>query len=263
MRWTMRHVWFLTGWLLFVIQVAGCGSTIPPRRLADYLGPQTPKEGPRTPLPPGPIHAGLVVTADTSRQDAVALPDELLNRLAETLRQQLSDLTPIVLDKIIPGKGVRPEGDLDQFRELGKQHGVNYLVVVVASAVEQEYPITIFLGWVTHAQPGLRRDNWTLVEAALLDLNTGQVVLRAEGSGFATLDRPTAPGISQWYPVIWLRPQDPDRRYYPPNYASAPATLRGVAMNEAAKRLILNFQKAWIEKRQNELDAVESTEGSH
>ena len=25
----------------------------------------------------------------------------------------------------------------------------------------------------------------------------------------ATLDSPTAPGINQWYPVIYLRPQDP------------------------------------------------------
>lgn len=210
-------------------------------------------------LPPGRILAGLVVVADTSRRDAVALPDELLNRLAETLRQQLSDLTPIVLDKIIPAHGVRPQGDLNQFRELGKQYGVNYLVVVIASAVEQEYPITVFLGWVTHAQPGLRRDNWTLLETALLALNTGQVILRAEGSGFATLDRSTAPGINQWYPVIWLRPQDPDRRYFPPNYDSAPIALRGISMNEAAKRLVLNFQKAWTQKRQDEMDAVTSS----
>jgi hypothetical protein len=217
------------------------------------------KEGPSASLPPGPIHAGLLVVADTSRREAVALPDELLNRLAETLRQQLSDLTPIVLDKIIPAQGVRPEGDLNQFRELGKQYGVNYLVVVVASAVEQEYPITVFLGWVTHAQPGLRRDNWTLLETALLALNTGQVILRAEGSGFATLDRSTAPGINQWYPVIWLRPQDPDRRYFPPNYDSAPITLRGISMNEAAKRLVLYFQKAWTQKRQYELDSVTSS----
>ena len=34
----------------------------------------------------------------------------------------------------------------------------------------------------------------------------------------ATLDRPTAPGISQWYPVIYLRPQEPERRLWPPNY---------------------------------------------
>ena len=252
----MRHMWILTACTVFLAQVVGCESTTPPRRLPDYLGQQTVKEAPGAPLPPRPVHAGLVVVADTSRPDAVAVPEEALNRLAETLKQELSEMTPVVIDKIIPAESIRPEGDPTQFVELGKRHGVDYLVVVVASAIEQEYPMTVFLGWVTHAQPGWRRDNWSRLEAALLDVRTGQVLLRAEGSGFATLDRPAAPGINQWYPVIWLRPQDPARRYYPPSYEGAPNTLRVVAMNDAAKRLVLNFQEAWIQKRQNELGAA-------
>jgi hypothetical protein len=252
----MRHVWMLTAWTVFLAQVVACESATPPRQLPDYLGQQTLKEAPSTPLPPRPVHAGLVVLADTSRPDAVAVPQEALNRLAETLKQELSEMTPVVIDKIIPAEGIRPEGDPTQFVELGRRHGVDYLVVVVASAIEQEYPMTVFLGWVTHAQPGWRRDNWSRLEAALLDVRTGQILLRADGAGFATLDRPAAPGINQWYPVIWLRPQDPARRYYPPSYEGAPNTLRVVAMNEAAKRLVLNFQEAWIQKRQKELDAA-------
>jgi hypothetical protein len=241
---------------VFLAQVVACESATPPRQLADYFGQQTVKEALSTPLPPRPVHAGLVVLADTSRPDAVAVPQEALNRLAETLKQELSEMTPVVIDKIISAEGIRPEGDPGQFVEIGKRHGVDDLVVMVASAIEQEYPMTVFLGWVTHAQPGWRRDNWSRLEAALLDLRTGQVLLRADGAGFATLDRPAAPGINQWYPVIWLRPQDPARHYYPPSYEGAPNTLRVVAMNEAAKRLVLNFQQAWIQKRQKELDAA-------
>jgi hypothetical protein len=250
----MRQAWLVTGWVLFLIQVGGCGLPTP-ERLGDYLSPSVSRESPDASLPSGPIHTGLVVVADTSRREAVPLPDELLDRLAETLRRELSELTSLIVDKVIPAQSIRPEGDFNRFRELGTQHGVNYLVVVVASAVEQEYPITVFLGWVTHAQPGLRRDNWTLLEMALLDLSTGQVLLRAEGFGFATLDRPTAPGISQWYPVIWSRPQDPDRRFFPPDYDRAPLTLRVVSLDEATRRLVLNFQKAWMQKRQDELEA--------
>ena len=252
----MRRIWILTAWTVFLVQVVGCESTTPPRRLPDYLGRQTVKEAPSASLPPRPVHAGLVVIADTSRPDAVTVPVEALNRLAETLKQELTEMTPVVIDKIIPAEGIRPEGDPTQFMELGKRHGVDYLVVVVASAIEQEYPMTVFLGWVTHAQPGWRRDNWSRLEAALLDVRTGQVVLRAVGSGFATLDRPAAPGINQWYPVIWLRPQDPARRYYPPSSEGAPNTLRVIAIKEAAKRFVLKFQEAWIEKRQTELDAA-------
>jgi hypothetical protein len=252
----MRRIWILTACIVFLAQVVACESMTPPRRLPDYLGQQTVKGAPSAPLPPRPVHAGLVVIADTSRPDAVAVPEEALNRLAEMLKQELSDMTAVVIDKIIPADSMRPEGDPTQFTGLGQRHGADYLVVVVASAIEQEYPMTVFLGWVTHAQPGWRRDNWSRLEAALLDVRTGQVVLRAEGSGFATLDRPAAPGINQWYPVIWLRPQDPARRYYPPSSEGAPNTLRVIATNEAAKRLVLKFQEAWIQKRQTELDAA-------
>jgi hypothetical protein len=252
----MRHFWILTAGLLLFVQVAACASTTPPRRLADYLGPQS-MDVSSAPLPPRPIHAGLVIVPDTSApQAAPLLPDEALNRLTQRLQQELSEMTPVVIDTIIPADGIRPDGDPSELSRLGKQHGVDYLVMIIASSTEQEYPMTLFLGWVTHAQPGWRRDNWSLLEVALVDTKTGQVLLHAEGRGFATLDRPAAPGINQWYPVIWLRPQDPARRYWPPTYAGAPNTLRVVAMNEAAKRLVLNLQDAWIQKRQLELEAA-------
>jgi hypothetical protein len=137
--------------------------------------------------------------------------------------------------------------------ELSKARDVEYLLVVVASATEQEYPLTIFLEWHTHSQPGLRRDNWSLLEAALIDVKTGTVLLRGEGRSMATLDRPTVPGINQWYPVIWLRPSGPDGRpWWPPTYEGAPNTLRVVAMNDAEKRLALDLQRTWLEFRHND-----------
>ena len=72
----------------------------------------------------------------------------------------------------------------------------------------------------------------------------------------ATLDSPTAPGISQWYAVIYLRPQDPERRIWPPSYEGAPVTLRVVSMEQAAKRLAGNLQRAWVEQRELELVAM-------
>lgn len=253
----MRRFWIVTGYLVLLFQIAACASTTPPRRIGDYLGPQSIEQIASTPLPPSPIHAGLVIVPDTSAPDAAPLlPDEALNRLTERLQQELSQMTRVVIDTIIPAEGIRPDGDPAELGRIAKQHGVDYLVMIIASSTEQEYPMTLFLGWVTHAQPGWRRDNWSLLEVALIDAKTGQALLHAEGHGFATLDRPAAPGINQWYPVVWLRPQYPARRYWPPTYAGAPNTLRVVAMNEAAKRLVLNLQDAWIQKRQLELDAA-------
>ncbi|OQW63263.1 MAG: hypothetical protein BVN29_16220, partial [Nitrospira sp. ST-bin5] len=75
---------------------------------------------------------------------------------------------------------------------------------------------------------------------------SGKAVMQAEGRGWATLDRPTAPGINQWYPVVYLRPQDPERRIWPPTYEGAPNTLRVVSFEQAEKRLALKLQDSWL-----------------
>jgi len=242
--------------VLVLVAMPGCASGVPPSRLDTFFGPVAMAESQQASLPPRPIHAGLLVLADTSAADAAPAPPEgALMRLAEQLQQQITEMTLISIDKILPASALQHNRDPSQFRDLKRQYGLDYLVLVVASSTEQEYPVTLFLGWVTHAQPGWRRDNWSLLEVALVDLNTGVPVVRAEGRGWATLDWPTAPGINQWYPVIWLRPQDPVRHVWPPSYAAAPNTLRVVSMNDAAERMIHNLQDAWIEKRDTELSA--------
>jgi hypothetical protein len=248
----------LAGWFMVLFSLTACSST-PPSRLPDYLGPQAERAPGPLQLPPRPIHAGLVIVSDTSAPDAAPPPpDEAMHRLAERLQQEFNAGLPLVIEKILPAEGITPDGGVAQLTELGRKHGLDYLVLVVTSSTEQEYPLTIFLGWTSHSQPGLRRDNWSLIEAALIELKTGRTLLRAEGRGWATLDRPTAPGINQWYPVVWLRPQDPSRRYWPPSYAGAPNTLRVVAMDQAAKRLVLNFQETWIQHREAELESDRS-----
>ena len=89
-----------------------------------------------------------------------------------------------------------------------------------------------------------------------IDGRTGDLRLSAEGRAMATLDSPTAPGINQWYPVIYFRPQDPERRIWPPSYEGAPLTLRVVSMEQAANRLAGNLQRAWVERRDVELTAA-------
>jgi hypothetical protein len=190
-----------------------------------------------------------VLVPDTADPGAAPnLPDEAVVRLGESLKQDIERAIPVVIKEVIPPDNIKPQasGDWRQFADLASQRGLDYLVVVVLSSTEQEYPVTLFLGWTTHAQPGFRRDNWSLLEFALLDLKNNRTLIQAEGRGWATLDRPTAPGINQWYPVIYLRPQDPERRIWPPTYEGAPNTLRVVSFDQAAKRMTLNLQDAWI-----------------
>ncbi|MEO8338714.1 MAG: hypothetical protein ABI604_03230 [Nitrospirota bacterium] len=174
------------------------------------------------------------------------LPEEAQARLAESLQQNLARAIPVAITEVISTDRIRPkpQGDWAQFAELGRQRGLDYLAVVVVSSTEQEYPVTLFLGLTTHAQPGLRRDNWSLLEFALLDLKQNQILAQAEGRGWATLDRPSVPGIDQWYPAIFLRPQD-ERRLWPPTYAGALNMPRVVSFGQAAQRLVLTLQHSW------------------
>jgi hypothetical protein len=245
----MRDVTKRISVLLGVIVLVGCAA-VPPNRLDSYLSPETKTAAEDlTKIDQRPLKAGLVLVSDTSDPGAAPnLPDEAFIRLGEELKQEISRALPVTITEVLSAEHIRPQpnGDWAQFAALGKTHNLDYLVVVVVSSTEQEYPMTLFLGWTTHAQPGYRRDNYSLLEFALLDLKHNQTLMRAEARGWATLDRPSAPGINQWYPVVYLRPQDPERRFWPPTYEGAPNTLRVVSFNQAAKRLTLKLQNTWL-----------------
>lgn len=100
-----------------------------------------------------------------------------------------------------------------------------------------------------------------MLEFALLDLKHNQILMQAEGRGWATLDRPSAPGINQWYPAVYLRPQD-ERRIRPPTYEGAPNTLRVVSFEQAAKRLLLKLQNSWLRVLESEVQAREPVPSS-
>jgi hypothetical protein len=228
-----------------------CASSTPPSRMVDYI-PANESGGESLLTEPRPLKAGLVLISDTSAPEAAPnLPDEAMVKLGEELRNDISRVLPVNITSVIPAEGIRPhDGNLAQFSDLAKKHGLDYLAVVVLSSTEQEYPVSLFLGWTTHNQPGLRRDNWSLLEFALLDAKDSKTLVRAEGRGWATLDWPTAPGINQWYPVVYLRPSE--RRFWPPTYEGAPYTLRVVSFDDAAKRLTSKLQSSWMSQLEDD-----------
>jgi hypothetical protein len=245
--------------LLGAVLLAACASATPPSRLGNYVSSDhRASEQSFLQIEQRPLKAGLLLVSDTVEPgQAPNLPDEALVRLGETLKQDIARAIPVTITQVLSADQIHPQpnGDQAQFAEIGRQHGLEYLVVVVLSSIEQEYPVTLFLGWTTHAQPGFRRDNWSLLELAVLDLKNNTTLMQAEGRGWATLDRPSAPGINQWYPVVYLRPQDPERRIWPPTYEGAPNTLRVVSFDQAEKRLAVKLQNSWV--GQLEADAAE------
>ena len=248
--------------ILSGVLLASCASAIPPPRIGDYVSSRYQVDSDAlAKISQRPLRTGLVVVSDTAEPDAAPnLPDEALVRLGESLQRDLGRAIPVAITEVIlyAHNGPQWHGGLGQFAELGRQRGLDYLSIVVASSTEQEYPVTLLLGLTTHAQPGFRRDNWSLLEFALLDLKSDQILMQAEGRGRATLDRPSAPGINQWYPAIYLRPQD-ERRIWPPTYEGAPNTLRVVSFEQAAKRLVLKLRSSWHEVLESEAAAQKSS----
>lgn len=245
----MRHLLKQLSFMLSAVFVVSCASSVPPARIGDYVSPEHQVgEEALSRIDQRPLQAGLIVVSDTADPGAAPnLPEEALIRLVEKLQQDIGHAIPVSVKEIIPADHIRPQphGDWAQFAELGRQRGLDYLAIVVVSSTEQEYPMTLFLGRVTHSQPGFRRDNWSLLEFALLDLKRNQTLMQAEGRGWATLDRPSAPGINQWYPAVYLRPGD-RRVFWPPTYEGAPNTLRVVSFDQAEKRLVLKLQNSWL-----------------
>jgi hypothetical protein len=245
----MRGVFKISWVILMAALAAACASAVPPARIGDYLSPEHRGSNEEfLSIDQQPLKAGLVVVSDMSAPGAAPnLPDEAFVRLGESLKQDIGRAIPVAITEMISAHTIKPQpnGDWAQFEDLGRQRGLDYLAVVVLSSTEQEYPVTLFLGRVTHAQPGFRRDNWSLLEFALLDLRNKRTLMEAEGRGWATLDWPTAPAINQWYPVVYLRP-DESRMIWPPTYEGAPYTLRVVSFDQAGKRLELKLRNFWL-----------------
>ena len=148
------------GLMLSVVFLVSCASAIPPARIGDYVSSERQAgDGVFTRMDQRPLEAGLVVVSDTTAPGAAPdLPEEALVRLGESLQRDLGRAIPIAITEMILADRIRPQphGDWAQFAELGQQHGLECLAVVVVSSTEQEYPMTFFLGLTAHAPPPMQ-----------------------------------------------------------------------------------------------------------
>src|SRR6476620_8073615 len=146
MHGTVKISFGLLGAVLFLTSCA-----VPPSRLSDYVSPdRRAGEDALTQIEQRPLKAGLVLVSDTAAPDAAPnLPDEAFVRLGETLRLDISRAIPVMITDVLPADHVHPQpnGDWSEYADLGRQRRLDYFAVVVPFITEQEYPLTLFLGW--------------------------------------------------------------------------------------------------------------------
>lgn len=241
--------------LLYALLLAGC-SQHPIARMDSYLGLSTPGASAIVSAPvekaSGPFEVGLVVINDISGQDsAPALSDKARAFLTDQVRRRVESALPIRIVIVLAGIEEALHHDSQKLRRLVEERAVPYLLLVLFSNAESEVPT--YLGLDGSAEqggrrpniPGLETNNYALVELALLDVTTGQLVARAHGRAWSQLLHLYVPIKSNVYPVIHRSLRTAP--IYPPE-DQAKDVLRSIAGDEALEQAVMHLQESWAER---------------
>lgn len=241
---TIGRVILVAGWLGSVV-LSGCAQH--PLPLMDgYLGsPVMAAPAQRA----APLTAGLLLVNDTSaQQSAPALSERAKAFLTHQVRERVEAATPIRVGRVLgSGNGPVPH-DREALVRMAQDQGLTYLLIALFSSGESEVPAYLPLtgdpeqGGSRPNIPGYEAVNYALVELALIDAASGQVIARSDGRAWARLNRLNMPMASNAYPVIHrsLRPAP----IYPPE-ADAKDVLRSLAADEALEQAATRLQEAW------------------
>ncbi len=247
-----RHISVFMGLLVF-FSGGGCSIDNTPKRLPAYLTPVPVSKATtvaKVPLPTTKISAVLVVINDHGFQkSAPALKPGTLQVLGEHLQSVLEKQVPIQLVTVVYPEALQPTGSSDQFVSLAKEQGVPYLLLAILSSSELEvsdrFPLGGSLqggggrGWLV----GYRAENYARLELALLDAQTGQLVVNTDGQAWAVLERLAVPMESNVYPVV--RRAQTQAPIYPNSEEDAFETLRWVSGQDAIAQAVMHLEEAW------------------
>ena len=247
-----RHILTVVGLLVLVLNGA-CSFNNTPKRLPVYLTPM-PATGEAAvkgnTLPLGDITGVLVVINDTGFQEsAPGLQPGTLQNLGGYLQEEVHKQLPIQLSSVLYPDGLKPNGSADQYIQLAKDHGVPYLLLAILSSSEVEFSDRFPLGgtqgggggrgWLV----GWRAENYARLELALLEVQSGKLVVSKDGQAWAVLERLAVPMESNVYPVV--RRAQIQAPIYPNSEGDAFDTLRWVSGQDAIAQAVMHLGGAW------------------
>lgn len=254
----MRHhrmlMCMLITLLIFFLSVSGCAFETTPKRLMAYLPPpstqahsvSTTKEE----LPAHEVTAALIVLNDTSfEKSAPELRRGTLQHLGEQLKTELEKHLPIRVSSLVFPEGVFPQDSSEVFGQVAEEEGVPSLLIAVFSSTERELFIHLPLGGLQSGGmrstgiPGFRAENFSRLEIAVLDAQTGQPVVMTDGQATATLERLAVPMESNVYPVVRRTQTQPP--IFPNSEGEAFETLRWVSGKDAIAQAVMHLEQLW------------------
>lgn len=223
----------------------------PPARLDAYLGPDNTRiEDSRTAQSsalPGSLNAGLVVINDTTApESAPPLSDSALLTLTDETRQRIGRTLPIDVTGTVPSTDLRPGEDRQALVHLAARSNLRYLMVAVVSNVEASAPAMFTAVAGSTPAPGQTVDVFTLVELALLDGETGKILVRGNGRDQARLNQLNDQTESNEFPAIV---RSIGTRETSTSRSNIRDTLYLTAASDALDRALLRFSEAWEARR--------------
>lgn len=243
----------LIGSLILASVLAGC-TVKPAARMDTYLGPSNKADQAASTEAlktlRGQIDVGVLLINDTSAPDtAPALSDNAKRFLSDQVPKQLDGKVPLQVVKVLPSTNMTQNADPQHFAQLGRNEGVQYVLLAIFSSAESEVPLMLPLdgapeqgGGGRVGVSGFETDNFALAELALIETKTGRVLVRSEGRAWSKLNRLYVPVQSNAYPVIHRSLRIAP--IYPPE-KDAKDILRSIAGDEALEQAVMHLQEVW------------------
>jgi len=236
---------------LMCISLVGCSTAWPQARLANYLAPTSSPSTATEIHKRGDVRAGLLVFNDTSAHDsAPQLSAESFDAIKEHIQFQLAKEVPMAFVGLDAPIQSTPPAEFASLLQMAKDQQVEYVVLAIVSSTEIEVPDRLPLGGSSISGGGLRgllvgyrAENFALAELALVDVQTGQTLIQADGQAWASLERLDVPLESNVYPVVRRGLEIPP--IYPTKEDRAHDVMRAVASSDAINQAVMHFKETW------------------
>jgi hypothetical protein len=182
------------------VLISLCACAAPSSRITEYLAGIQPPPAETQPLA-SPLVAGLLVALPEAELAKPTAPSkEALERFAQRVQKELQASPKVQIQRIFPSVIIPGDGSgglsMDGLREMGKDGAVTKMIVVVASS-QTASKLRFF--------PVLETQLFARMDAALVDLSTGRVVLAEVGQEDYTLAETLYYSGSISYPRLYYR----------------------------------------------------------
>ena len=229
--------------LLFTFFAGSCGKISPSVKMPTYLGENSPSLGGSSSRTldgsQNELRIGLISVIDTSDSDSMpALSPDWQSQFMILITRRTEESLPWRVTETFRGTSIERKKGPEQFAHLARGKELDGILFVLISGAESETPAYFHLVPEVGSLPGFQRQNFSLVEMALLDPSDGRAVLQAQGRAYATLEFLADPLNSNRYPNI--RRDFHDAPIYPPP-DQALDILRMVTFSDALDQALLRL----------------------